>query len=91
MKRKKKTQHRKVKKERRNQHQFPIETFRWVTPVKAKDFSEIVAKGGKQRFQAKIWMQKSGGCPGFFKINKKKKKKKLNKKEKEKEKEKENN
>ena len=35
---------------------IPKRNFRWVTPVKSKDFSEIVAKGRKQGIQAKIWM-----------------------------------
>ena len=49
---------------------IPKRNFRWVTPMKSKDFSEIVAKGRKQRFQAKIWMQKSDvcACPVFFQI-----------------------
>ena len=49
---------------------FPKRIFRWVAPLKSKDFSEIEAKGRKSRFQAKIRMQKSRACvcPGFFKI-----------------------
>ena len=35
---------------------IPKRNFRWVTPVKSKDFSEKEAKGRKQGIQAKTWM-----------------------------------
>ena len=51
---------------------IPKRNFRWVTPVRSKDFSEKEAKARKQGFQAKIWMQKpSVRVARFFQINSK--------------------
>ena len=64
LKRKKKAQEKRNKKTAHSTS-IPKRNFRWVTPLKSKDFSEIVAKGRKQGFQAKIWMQKSDGLRFF--------------------------
>ena len=56
------------KKKRAPSTSIPKRNFRWVTPVRSKDFSEKEAKARKQGFQAKIWMQKACVRPGFFKL-----------------------